>query len=83
VIPEYRESIGTTGSELSIAIRIGLNIYRPFLMVFILISLSLVILFQLKIKKSGGGYKPALALIAGNLFIASVLLTVTLAGTVL
>ncbi len=83
MVPEYRQIIGSGDAELPIFIRIVLNIYQPFLMVFILISLSLIILFQLKLKKSGGSYKLILALIAVNLIFSAILFAVTYAGTVL
>ena len=66
--------------ELPIFTRIVLNIYQPFLVVFILISVALIILFYLKLKRPGGSYKPLLALIAFNFIFAAVLFGVTFVG---
>ena len=71
--------------ELPIFTRIVLNIYQPFLVVFILISMALIILLYLKLKhldrkRSGGSYKPLLALIAFNFIFAAVLFGVTFVG---
>lgn len=80
LIPRYRQMIEDHIQELPIFTRIVLNIYQPFLVVFILISVALIILFYLKLKRPGGSYKPLLALIAFNFIFAAVLFGVTFVG---
>lgn len=76
-ISAFREDLGEQIRQLPIFARIVLNIYQPFLMVFIIITISLLILFFLKLKKPGGAYKVFLAFIIFNGLFAATLLGVT------
>lgn len=77
LVSEYQLQVADRIKELPIFTRIVLNIYQPFLVVFIIISLSLWILLYLKIKRPRGSYKPYLLLIVFNGLFAAVLLGVS------
>jgi hypothetical protein len=80
LVPEYRQMMVGYIDQLPIFSRIVLNIYQPFLMVFILISIALMILFYLKIKIPGARYKPMLTLIIVNCLFAVILFGVSRLG---
>lgn len=80
LVPEYRHIIAGTIDQLPIFSRIVLNIYQPFLMVFILISIALMILFYLKYKLPGARYKALLTLIVVNCVFAVILFGITRLG---
>lgn len=77
-ISEYQLQVAERIRELPIFTRIVLNIYQPFLVVFIIISLSLWILLYLKIKRPRGSYKPYFGLIIFNSIFAAILLGISL-----
>ncbi|KPJ94917.1 MAG: hypothetical protein AMJ55_05310 [Gammaproteobacteria bacterium SG8_15] len=77
LISEYQLQVAERIRELPIFTRIVLNIHQPFLVVFIIISLSLWILLRLRTKRPRGSYKPFFALIIFNCTFASVLLAVS------
>ena len=77
LISEFRLLVAEGIRELPIFTRIVLNIYQPFLVVFIIISLSLLVLLYLKIKRPRGSYKPYLVLIVFNCLFAAILLGVS------
>ncbi|MGD8570591.1 MAG: hypothetical protein PVJ39_21060 [Gammaproteobacteria bacterium] len=80
LVPEYRQMMADYIDQLPIFSRIVLNIYQPFLMVFVMISISLMILFYLKYKTRGVRYKAMLALIVANCMFAAILFGVTRLG---
>lgn len=80
IVPEYRQMVEDHIKELPIFTRIVLNVYQPFLMVFILISIALIILFYLKLKSPSRSYISVSALITINFLVSLVLFTVTFAG---
>ena len=77
LISEYQFQMAERIRELPIFTRIVLNIYQPFLVVFIIISLSLWILLSLRIKRPRASYKPFLFLIIFNSVFAAILLGVS------
>jgi hypothetical protein len=77
LISEYQLQMAERIRELPIFTRIVLNIYQPFLVVFIIISLSLWILLSLRIKRPRGSYKPFFFLIIFNSVFAAILLSVS------
>ena len=77
LISEYQFQVAGFIRELPIFTRIVLNIYQPFLVVFIIISLSLFILLRLKINRPRGSYKPFMVLIVFNSVFAAILLGVS------
>ena len=77
MISEYQLQAAEFIRELPIFTRIVLNIYQPFLIVFIIISLSLLILLYLRIKRPRNSYKPFMALIVFNSFFAAVMLAMS------
>lgn len=77
LVSEYQLQVADRIRELPIFTRIVLNIYQPFLVVFIIISLSLWILLYLKIKRPRGSYKPYVVLIVFNCVFAAILLGVS------
>ena len=79
LISGYQLQVAEFIRELPIFTRIVLNIYQPFLVVFIIISLSLFILLYLKIHRPrGGSYKPFMGLIAFNSLFAAILLGISI-----
>jgi hypothetical protein len=80
LISDYRVQVADHISQLPIFTRIVLNIAQPFLLVFITISLSLLILFYLSAQRSSRSYKPLLVLIVVNSFFAAILLGVSFLG---
>lgn len=79
LVPVYRQQLEQRINELPIFNRIVLNIYQPFLTVFILISIALLILYHLKAKQRGSGSRLLLLLIVVNLIVAVILLGLTVA----
>ena len=77
LVSEYRERVADSISELTIFARIMLNILQPFLIVLIIISLSLLVLLFLKIKKPWFRNKSLLAVIGVNCVFAATLLVVS------
>lgn len=77
LISEYQLQVAGFIRELPIFTRIVLNIYQPFLVVFIIISLSLLILLYLRIKRPVHSYKPFMVLIIFNCLFSSILLGVS------
>ena len=77
LISEYQLQVAERIRELPIFTRIVLNIYQPFLLVFIIITVSLWILLRLKIKRPRGSYKPFFVLIIFNCIFAAILLAVS------
>ena len=77
LISEYQLQVMGIIRELPIFTRIVLNIYQPFLVVFIIISLSLFILLYLRIKRPVNSYKPFMVLIIFNSLFAAILLGVS------
>ena len=77
LISEYQLQVAGFIRELPIFTRIVLNIYQPFLVVFIIISLSLLILLYLRIKRPVHSYKPFVVLIVFNSLFAAILLGVS------
>lgn len=77
LISEYQLQVEGFIRELPIFTRIVLNIYQPFLVVFVIISLSLLILLYLRIKRPVHSYKPFMLLIVFNGIFAAVLLGVS------
>ena len=73
LISEYRLQVAENIRELPIFTRIVLNIYQPFLVVFIIISLSLLVLLYLKLKRPHGRYRALLVLIVFNSLFAATL----------
>jgi len=78
LISEYQLQVADQIRDLPIFTRIMLNIYQPFLVVFIIISLSLWILLYINIKRPRGSYKPYMMLIVFNGVFAAILLVVSL-----
>jgi len=79
LVPVYRQMLETQNRELPIFNRIVLNISQPFIIVFVLISIALLILFYLKVKQNGRRYSTLLVLIIVNFLVAAVLLGMMLA----
>ena len=77
LISEYQLQVAEFIRELPIFTRIVLNIYQPFLVVFIIISLSLLILLYLRIKRPVHSYKPFVVLIIFNSLFAAILLGIS------
>mgnify|MGYP001815031888 FL=1 len=77
LISEYQLQVAGFIRELPIFTRIVLNIYHPFLIVFVIISLSLLILLYLRIKRPVHSYKPFMLLIVFNSVFAAILLSVS------
>ena len=77
LISEFQLLVAERISELPIFTRILLNIYQPFLVVFIIISVSLWILLHLRVKRPRGSYKPFFVLIIFNCIFATILLAVS------
>ena len=77
LISEYQLQVAGFIRELPIFTRIVLNIYQPFLVVFIIISLSLLILLYLRIKRPVHSYKPFVVLIIFNSLFAAILLGIS------
>jgi len=77
LVSGYRERVTDVIRDLPIFTRVVLNIYQPFLMVFIIISLSLFILLWLKIKKPWLSAKSLMILIVFNCLFAATLLIVS------
>jgi len=78
LISEYQLLVVDQIRDLPIFTRIMLNIYQPFLVVFIIISLSLWILLYINTKRPRGSYKPYMMLIVFNGVFAASLLVVSL-----
>ena len=74
LVAQYRLQVADNIKELTIFARVVLNIYQPFLIVFIIISLSLLVLLYLRIKKPWLSFKSLLVLIVFNCFFAALLL---------
>jgi len=73
-ISSYKQQIAGTVQTLPIFTRVVLNIYQPFLVVFIIISVSMLVMFNLKLRRARWSYKGLLVLIACNeLFAVSLL----------
>ena len=70
---EFRQLAENTIGELSILSRVVLNIYQPFLIVFILITIALVTVLNLGLKRYGSRHKVILILIAINCLFSAVL----------
>ena len=77
LIGQYREQVADIVRELPIFVRIMLDISQPFLIVFIIISVSMLILLYLKMKKPWLSAKSLLILIAFNCVFAATLLAVS------
>ena len=77
LVAHYRTQVADNIRELTIFARIVLNIYQPFLIVLIIISLSLLILLYLRLKKPWLSFKSLLVLIVFNCFFAALLLAVS------
>lgn len=77
LVSSYQLQLADMVRELPIHTRIILNIFQPFLVVFITISLSLLVLFYLRIKGPQKSCMPFLVLIIFNGLFASILLGVT------
>jgi len=77
LVSDYRERVADIIRDLPIFTRVVLNIYQPFLAVFIIISLSLLILLFLKIKKPWLSVKSLMVLIVFNCLFAATLLIVS------
>lgn len=77
MISEFQFQVAERIRELPIFTRILLNIYQPFLVVFIIISVSLWVLLHLRVKRPRGSYKPFFVLIIFNCIFATILLAVS------
>lgn len=77
LVAQYREHIADHVRELSIFARIVLNIYQPFLIVFMIISVSMLILLYLRLKKPWLNHKWLLAMMVFNSLFAATLLAVS------
>lgn len=77
LISKYQLLVVDTVKDLPLSLRIMLNIYQPFLLVFILVSVSLWVLWQLSMKKPGSRYKLILALVVINSLVAAALLGIS------
>lgn len=77
LISQYREQVADVVRDLPIFVRIMLNISQPFLLVFIIISVSLLVLLYLRVKKPWLSHKSLLILIGFNCLFAAVLLLVS------
>ena len=77
LVSYYREQVADRIQEFPIFVRIVLNIYQPFLIVFILITLSLLVLLFLRFKKPWLTQKGLMVLIAFNSVFAAILLAVS------
>ena len=77
LISEFQLQVAERIRELPIFTRILLNIYQPFLVVFIIISVSLWVLLHLRVKRPRGSYKPFFVLIIFNCIFATILLAVS------
>lgn len=77
LISKYQSLVAQTIRELPLSTRIMLNIYQPFLVVFIIVSIALWILFRVSIKKPGNRYWLILILIGFNLLVSGVLLGIS------
>lgn len=83
LVPVYYRGTQGQMDQMPIFIRIMLNVYPPFLVVLILISVALLILFQLKLKqisRSAGTCRPIMAVIVFNFLFAALLFGITLVG---
>jgi len=74
---KYQALVAETVTELPLSIRIMLNISQPFLIVFIIVSISLWILWHLSMKKTGSRYMLLLVLIVSNFLVAATLLGIS------
>ena len=77
LVSDYRMHVAEFVRDLPIFTRIVLNIYQPFLVVFIIVSLSLLVLLNLKIKKPWLRHKLLLGMIVFNCVFAAMLLLVS------
>ena len=77
LVSQYRLQVEEHIRELPIFTRVVLNISQPFLIVLIIISLSLLVLLYLRIKKPWLSHKSLLVLIGFNSIFAAVLLIVS------
>ncbi|WP_455375954.1 hypothetical protein [Kaarinaea lacus] len=77
LVSQYRLQVEEHIRELPIFTRVVLNISQPFLIVLIIISLSLLVLLYLRIKKPWLSHKSLLVLIGFNGIFAAVLLMVS------
>lgn len=77
LISKYQSLVAQTIKELPLSTRIMLNIYQPFLVVFIMLSISLWILWWLGMKKPGGRYWFVLVLIGFNSLVSGILLGIS------
>lgn len=82
LVSYYREQVADHIREFPIFVRIVLNISQPFLIVFIIISLSMLVLLYLRFKKPWLTQKALIFLIAFNCVFASVLLIVSVGAVV-
>ena len=82
LVSQYREQVADYVRELPIFVRIVLNIYQPFLIVFIIVSVSMLILLYLRIKKPWLNHKLLLALIVFNSLFAATLLAVSVLNVI-
>ena len=77
LISKYQHLVVESVNKPPLSTRIMLNIYQPFLIVFILVSVSLWILWNLSMKNPGSRYKLMLVLIVFNSLVAAVLLGIS------
>lgn len=77
LVAEYRLEMADHIRELPIFTRVVLNIFQPFLIVFIIISLSLLVLFYLRIKKPWLSLKLLMIIMVFNSLFAMTLLAVS------
>ena len=77
LVGQYQEQVADYVRELPIFVRIVLNIAQPFLLVFIIISISLLVLLYLKVKKPWLSHKSLMILIGFNCFFAATLLVIS------
>jgi type II secretory pathway component PulF len=81
VVPDYKRSLEALSTEIPVFTQVLLNIYQSYLMVFLLISVSILALFYIKSMRPGRGRLASLALIVFNFVFAAVLFGVTVLGT--
>ena len=82
LVSDYQIQVADYVRELPIFTRIVLNILQPFLAVFILVSLSLLVLLILRIKKPWLRHKSLLVLMSVNCVFAAALLIVSVVGAI-
>ena len=78
ILSNYQHKFTGAVTELPVLMRVILNIYQSYLSVFVLISVALLVLFFIKIRR--GNYKITFVLIVFNCVFASVLLAISFSG---